>query len=507
MTAGRVIRAYHPLLFAAYPALFLYAGNMEEATLADAGRALLILVPAACLLWMALRATVKERLKAALITSLVVVATFSFGYTIEPLRGAMVGDYLVGRALFIEPLWVAALVVAAVLLARSRRDMSVPTTFANILSLALVGAALLQAMAFVGKSGTHGPELWRSFVHRSMASQPPLLVPSGQKPPNIYYIILDEYCRADVLKNDLGFDNSGFVRQLQQRGFLVSSQSVSNYSSTYLSLSSSLNMDYLQSLQKRAGLKGLNPQILGEMIHESHAVLMLKRAGYSFAVFPSNFRVTDRSPHADRTYRRRRLNFSEFERVLFDKSLFAPLLAGVANHRRDVLYNLEILGKPEGLQEPVFVFAHIMAPHPPYVFDRTGKMPPQEPFGRDIQSLQKAIRRYTDQIVYTNRRVLEAVDRILRAEEQPPVIIVQGDHGFRRLPKEHPAQQRAISSILNAYYLPPATGDLPGPGISPVNSFRIVFNRYLGARYPLLPDQAYYTPPGGRTGVFFRIEH
>ena len=141
------------------------------------------------------------------------------------------------------------------------------------------------------------------------------------------------------------------------------------------------------------------------------------------------------------------------------------------------------------------------------VFDSEGKLPPQEPFGREIKSTEKAIRRYTGQIAYTNKRILEAVDRILKDEEEPPVIILQGDHGFRRLPPDHPAQQRVVSSILNAYYLPPTAGELPGPSISPVNSFRLVFNGYLGGRFGYLPDESYYSPPGGKTGVFLRIEH
>jgi len=507
MPHGRQPRAFHPLLLAAYPALFLYSRNMEEATPGDLVRALAVLLPAACLLWLAARLAVKDRLKAALIVSLLVVATFSFGYVIEPVRGAMIGDYLVGRALVLEPIWCLILGILVVLITRTRRSLVSATVFANTASVVLVGAALLQAVVFHLGADRADASRWRSYVAGKLAADPPLKPPAGVRAPNIYYIILDEYTRADVLKNDLGFDNSEFVSELERRGFYVAERSVSNYTSTYLSLSSSLNLDYLQALREAAEIEEMSPQIQGEMIHENRVVGMLKQAGYSLAVFPSDYRVTDRHPHADRVYRRRCFNLSEFERVLFDKSLFAPFLKGVANHRRDVLYNLDNLGRPKDLDGPVFVFAHIMVPHPPYVFDSEGKLPPQEPFGREIKSTEKAIRRYTGQIAYTNKRILEAVDRILKDEEEPPVIILQGDHGFRRLPPDHPAQQRVVSSILNAYYLPPTAGELPGPSISPVNSFRLVFNGYLGGRFGYLPDESYYSPPGGKTGVFLRIEH
>jgi hypothetical protein len=47
--------------------------------------------------------------------------------------------------------------------------------------------------------------------------------------------------------------------------------------------------------------------------------------------------------------------------------------------------------------------------------------------------------------------------------------------------------------VLNAYYMPGYTGQLY-PSISPVNSFRIVFNAYFGTDLPLLKDTSYFSP-------------
>ncbi len=47
--------------------------------------------------------------------------------------------------------------------------------------------------------------------------------------------------------------------------------------------------------------------------------------------------------------------------------------------------------------------------------------------------------------------------------------------------------------ILNAYYLP-GHNDLLYPTISPVNTFRLIFDTYLGADYPLLKDISYDSP-------------
>ncbi len=46
-------------------------------------------------------------------------------------------------------------------------------------------------------------------------------------------------------------------------------------------------------------------------------------------------------------------------------------------------------------------------------------------------------------------------------------------------------------SILNAYYLPGEKTNLLYPSISPVNSFRVVFNLFFNEEYDLLPDKSY----------------
>ena len=75
--------------------------------------------------------------------------------------------------------------------------------------------------------------------------------------------------------------------------------------------------------------------------------------------------------------------------------------------------------------------------------------------------------------------------------------MIQGDHG----PVSYVGEEEVLKSnmweqhaILNAYYFPGAKYDLLYPSVSPVNSFRIVFNTFLGGDYPLLPDKNYFLP-------------
>jgi len=77
------------------------------------------------------------------------------------------------------------------------------------------------------------------------------------------------------------------------------------------------------------------------------------------------------------------------------------------------------------------------------------------------------------------------VEEIISRSKIPPVIIIQGDHGFWG-----GAQERM--PIMNAYYLPgKESSKLLYPNITPVNTFRVVLNTYFQGQFELLPDLNY----------------
>lgn len=92
---------------------------------------------------------------------------------------------------------------------------------------------------------------------------------------------------------------------------------------------------------------------------------------------------------------------------------------------------------------------------------------------------------------------MSAVDRkgVCRACV-PPIIIIQGDHDtFFTLPEgewnedklDRFAQERL--PILNAYLVPDKMRRKLRLGISPVNSFRLLFNECFGDRFEQLPEK------------------
>jgi hypothetical protein len=112
------------------------------------------------------------------------------------------------------------------------------------------------------------------------------------------------------------------------------------------------------------------------------------------------------------------------------------------------------------------------------------------------------IKAYGEQARYVAARTVKCIETILRRNNgNPPIIIVEGDHGGRvgldwgDLERGDP---RDFFCILNAYYLPGVRDEGLYPGISPVNTFRVVFNDYFGAGYPLLEDRNFVVNMAGR---------
>ena len=129
---------------------------------------------------------------------------------------------------------------------------------------------------------------------------------------------------------------------------------------------------------------------------------------------------------------------------------------------------------------PKFVYMHLPAPHPSYVLGPNGEYQPNT----------ETIPGYTDSVTYLNKRILETIRLILKNAKNPPVIILQADHGWGG------AEPANRMQILNAYFLPGGGGQAIYPSITPVNTFRIVFNQYFNSNFKLLEDKSYFSPDG-----------
>jgi hypothetical protein len=267
--------------------------------------------------------------------------------------------------------------------------------------------------------------------------------------------------------------------------------------------------------------------VLDQMIHTSEVQQNFSDLGYTIITFESGYkwlRWEHSTQHldlaADKSSHLSSLGLNDFERLLVDTTAGKLLLdmttltrvnqlADIidnprAAHRERVLYSLDKLPQiPAEFPSPKFIYAHIIFPHPPFVVDQAGNplqnTPPDE------------IAAYADQITYLDDRLLDILDNVLEKSAQPPVIILQGDHGATIAYQEHGFDPALRLGIFNAYYLPAnsSAGSLPAnpwealyPEISPINTFRLIFDSYFNTQYGLLDDLSIL----GRQSPYIRLD-
>ncbi len=480
----------HPIFFALFPVLFLYSHNREEALTPDQ-----VLIPlaasllAALLLWGLLNLIWKNWRKSGLAVSLFLLLFFSYGHLHTALTGVTAAGLNLWQHRYLLGAYGLLFLLVIFLTVRTRRELDKLTAVLNLVSATLVAISLVSIAVFSIRRGTADR---RPGEEAAEAVSSPA---AGDDNPDIYYIILDAYAHEQTLKEIHDFDNSEFSKFLQESGFYVVPEGRSNYPFSAPSLASSLNFQYLDYLR---GTDGDNPGIsvaFYYLIENNRAVRFLKSRGYKFVHFDSGWSGNERNRHADLQLRYGYGN--EFAVVLAQTTLLLPfrrvlhLLAG--DHRR------RILGIFAGIAEvhrtvpgPKFVFAHLVCPHGPYVFGPEG-----EEREVDMVSLTRPGRHraYLDQVMFVNMKVRELLEVLLAPSERPPVIIIQADHGpisVRGFKDPSDRFLRERMRILNAYFLPDNGNELLYPTITPVNTFRLIFNRYLGQDFPLLPDRSYY---------------
>jgi hypothetical protein len=179
----------------------------------------------------------------------------------------------------------------------------------------------------------------------------------------------------------------------------------------------------------------------------------------------------------------------------------APFASLFSDHGRTAILDaLDVLAEMPERKQPTFVFAHILAPHPPFIFDRDGNAVPMSILGLEGDVARNYRRGYLEQLLYVSKKTEELVDAILAKSEVKPIIILQADHGPQPVGEgATPEMTERIRlnerlNILNAYYLPGKDNSVLYDGITPVNTFRAVFNLYFGTDYERLKDESrYYT--------------
>ncbi|HEX5041204.1 MAG TPA: sulfatase-like hydrolase/transferase [Candidatus Limnocylindria bacterium] len=490
----------HPFLLSAFPVVFLFASNIgEQVSLEPLGPPLAVaLIVAAVGLLIAVTAA---RLggfspgRAALVLSLLVVLFFSYGHA-----WAIVGPTL-GLHRFLLAAWGLVAILGTWLIAgATRRQVSAATGFLNVVGLVLVALNLVPIGRF---AMTSEPTIGTAIPSSTQALSDP-----AHGTPDIWYLVFDRYAGADGLSATYDFDNEPFLAELERRGFQVVDHATANYLKTALSLTSTLNMDYLDS--DALGQAASTPDDWSPVYRELQGSTAVERfvhdRGYEYVHLGLRRGATYTNSEADRVYVYG--DQSEFAAVLENTTLLAALervetseptgLAGLYGHQS--LFQLGVLRQlaQSDAERPRFVFAHILLPHPPYVFNEDGS------WVTDAQRRERsADEQYLEQLRFANARILELLDALdSRPAAQRPIVLIQADEG--PFPDRYQRDEEGFRwtdatdrellrkfSILAAYRLPAEVPDglELWERITPVNSFRAIFNAAFDAGFEYLDDR------------------
>ena len=488
-TAPGGLGGIHPLLFAAYPVLFLWSQNLGETPLDDALEPLIWTGFFVTLETMALAIVFGDRARAALVVTPLAFGGLMFGHVAEL---ADVGaDVLV-------PIGVAVAILGALLAWRlgqpriARLDR-ILTTIGAI----LVGVSLLSIVPYE--------------VEEALAAPPPVLVggevlQSETDAPlrDVYWLVFDRYGSDRSLELQYGVRND-LAPWLRERGFTVLENSHANYVATSLSMSTTLNMVHLEELTGLVDSSSSNYAPVYARLQGSRAVKQLQALGYTYHHLGSWWNPTRFDEAADENYNADGVN--DFTSVLFETSVLPLAVEALgweeevpSEHTKHIKHNtyaLDELDRLRGAGSPKFVLAHILLPHPPYVYDSDGR-----PMTADEAAALDEDDAGGRQLAYTNSRIRSFLEGLLALpEDEQPIVILQADEGPWTDPyfddkvnydwrTASPDELEIKFGILNAWYVP-GGGDL---GLeqdqTAINTFPILFTRYFGLDgYELLPDR------------------
>jgi len=347
--------------------------------------------------------------------------------------------------------------------------------------------------------------------------------------PNVYWIVADSYPNRAELIDYYGFDNSRFLAWLEERDFYVAHDSYANFSTTLLSVPTTLNMEYVfderdleyeirlgegleRGVSTWARLAGkTNSGVNAAVVGDNRSVAFFKQLGYRYIHFEGRSFLTTRcSGYEDICIEGELAGPSELQYRLLSLTPLRTLLESLEVLRR-VLQprrrsasgtGIPELGRGlaralrEGgiLQDPFFLYAHISSPHRPYLNDAQCNL-------LESSLDRRGNRHFIAQLQCVNRHLEELLSPIL-ASDPGALIILSSDHGPRLsvrrgtpLRELSDRQIRESLGILNAFRLPPACQSALRPNLTPVNTMRIVFACLGGNEPRLLPPKHFIVRP------------
>ncbi len=361
------------------------------------------------------------------------------------------------------------------------------------------------------------PIFWEAPVRpsdSSVSNELDAIDQAGAELPDIYFILLDSYSGQRSLREIYDLEISPFLDSLRTFGFEISQASHANYTSTFLSMASMLEWDYLDALLATHSSDDQDRSAVYALLHDNATTRFLKEQGYRVKFYRSSYPPLRSSPTAD--IHVPPWTLAEFEVTWLSQTLIFGAIRGFCrlvscgeegppfapDAASDHEAKFRALVAPEGTHAPEFHLAHFLLPHEPFVFraDCSHRETSYWPSAITEENESRIRVMYSEQVQCTNRKILEAVRDILSRKGARPIIILQSDHGYARFPDGRPRpidqvpadRVRERFDIFAAYLLPEGVS-IDYPGITPINAMRSIFSAVFDLDLPPLADRSYWS--------------
>lgn len=470
--------------------LFIYSQNINKVAVTQISITLVTIFASVMIGYWLLSIIFKYKSRLSFtVAAISLILFFSYGHVYAFIRNYILMEGKFGTNFYLPIFYLSLLIVSSLLLSKRSSKLTKLSKAITLFNFLLFTTIIINLLI--------------SIITSTRQSATPPAVATSQELPDIYYIIFDEYARQDTLKEIFDFDNQEMVDFLKSKDFYVASDSYANYSITFSALSSSLNIDYLDSLIKPNNLLSKNRPPFYQLITDNQVAKILKNHGYQTIYLSrkswnplgmgSRYTDIDIDSNEPNQFVKTFLATTALN-PFFTTSSLKPYLPSALKQEpfKTTLQVFEKLKKIPQNPKPTFTYAHIFLPHTPYYFNRDGELNSGN-ITRPNPDL------YLEQLIFTNTKIKELIVSIQENSKIKPIILLQSDTG----PNLHRNMTTSFSKltvdqiqerfgILSAYYFPGKNKDIFYDSITPVNSFRLLLNQYFDAKLPLREDKHYF---------------
>jgi hypothetical protein len=307
---------------------------------------------------------------------------------------------------------------------------------------------------------------------------------SGQQPkvacqncPDIYFILPDSYAATSSLHKYWQYDNTDFEKKLADKGFFIVPTALSSYDQTRRTIASMLNMRFLDTrLSPDYGDTPEQFNTIKAQIKYNAVFQKLYLSGYQIYNL-SVFDILEHSAVPNQVFFEH-----DYLKVLFWRTVPDFIVKnsfGYNMHHYVADKVKKIASQPT--KAPKMVYAHLMLPHSPYIFDRNGN-------SANTQLTPKE--RYLEQLIYTNQVIDGIVNSILSNTNRKAIILISGDHGSHELPD--PERIAQLNHTFSAFYFPDQNYQSLTDTMATVNYFKAIFNYAFNTKQIYAADSLNY---------------